>query len=316
MALRRRSGAGFTANIWPGFVDAMTALLLVLMFVLTIFMVMQFVLQETINGQDRRLNELGSELATLAEALGLEQQRSDQLETDNVDLTGSLTESEAIAETRRLTIAALEADVNDSVTRIASFEAQMASLLARNSDLDTALTASRSESADRADQLAATSDELTASTEEITRLRDANAEVITRAEALQLALAQARTEIDGQTETARLAAAQREALEALIADLQNTGLDPAGQPCRPVLQLDASVAEGEARASRITELAAALDSTTTERDALTQTGTDLRAEIDGLETRLTAEEQARLEEQAAILSCNSALKPPAPNATP
>ena len=33
MALRRRSGAGFEANIWPGFVDAMTALLLIMVFI-------------------------------------------------------------------------------------------------------------------------------------------------------------------------------------------------------------------------------------------------------------------------------------------
>ncbi len=41
---------GFCANIWAGFVDAMTGLLLVLTFVLSIFMVIQFVLNETING--------------------------------------------------------------------------------------------------------------------------------------------------------------------------------------------------------------------------------------------------------------------------
>jgi len=42
MALARRSGQRFEANIWPGFVDAMTALLLVLVFVLSIFMMVQF----------------------------------------------------------------------------------------------------------------------------------------------------------------------------------------------------------------------------------------------------------------------------------
>ena len=36
MALSRRTGQRFQASIWPGFVDAMTGLLLVLMFVLTI----------------------------------------------------------------------------------------------------------------------------------------------------------------------------------------------------------------------------------------------------------------------------------------
>ena len=34
MALSRRTGSRFQANIWPGFVDAMTGLLLVLTFVL------------------------------------------------------------------------------------------------------------------------------------------------------------------------------------------------------------------------------------------------------------------------------------------
>ena len=80
MALQRRSGQRFQASIWPGFVDAMTGLLLVLMFVLTIFMVVQFVLQETITGQETELDELSAEVSALARALGLEERKSSQLE--------------------------------------------------------------------------------------------------------------------------------------------------------------------------------------------------------------------------------------------
>ncbi len=69
MALSRRTGARLQANIWPGFVDAMTGLLLVLMFVLTIFMVIQFVLRETITGQES-MAELRTDLATLTRVLG------------------------------------------------------------------------------------------------------------------------------------------------------------------------------------------------------------------------------------------------------
>ena len=72
MALSRRTGARFQASIWPGFVDAMTGLLLVLMFVLTIFMVVQFVLTERITGQETELDQLAGEVAALAQALGLE----------------------------------------------------------------------------------------------------------------------------------------------------------------------------------------------------------------------------------------------------
>ena len=51
MALSRRSGGRGETNTWPGFVDAMTALLLILMFVLSIFMIIQFTMHEKITGQ-------------------------------------------------------------------------------------------------------------------------------------------------------------------------------------------------------------------------------------------------------------------------
>ena len=76
MALGSRSTNRMSGAIWPGFVDAMTALLLVLMFVLTIFMVVQFVLRETISGQASELDELSSQIADLADALGLERDRN------------------------------------------------------------------------------------------------------------------------------------------------------------------------------------------------------------------------------------------------
>ena len=59
MALARRTGQRYTASIWTGFVDAMTALLLVLIFVLSVFMIVQFLL-------NARIGELGSELFTLS----------------------------------------------------------------------------------------------------------------------------------------------------------------------------------------------------------------------------------------------------------
>ena len=90
MALSRRTGQRFQASIWPGFVDAMTGLLLVLMFVLTIFMIVQFVLSETITGQETELDELSSEVAALAQALGLEQRRSAGLETQVGELSSTI----------------------------------------------------------------------------------------------------------------------------------------------------------------------------------------------------------------------------------
>ena len=64
---RRGTQRDVSGAIWPGFVDAMTALLLVLMFVLSIFMIVQFVLRDTISTQDTQLQGLSAEVADIGQ---------------------------------------------------------------------------------------------------------------------------------------------------------------------------------------------------------------------------------------------------------
>lgn len=80
MALIRRSGARFSANIWPGFVDAMTAILLILMFVLSIFMIVQSILRDTITGQNSELVSLNADLNQTKNDLGFERSKLAQLD--------------------------------------------------------------------------------------------------------------------------------------------------------------------------------------------------------------------------------------------
>ncbi|PZX11494.1 peptidoglycan -binding protein [Celeribacter halophilus] len=204
MAVLRRASHRMSGSIWPGFVDAMTALLLVLMFVLTIFMVVQSMLRDQISGQEHELDALSAELNVLADALGLEQQKNLGLETQIGALNATLSELRATAEAQSETIAGLEAENTTLTGRIASFEQQVASLIAER---DAALTEGA--------QLAAQIDDLEA----------AKAQLITEQEAAQLALAKARDEIDAATEEARLAAARREALEALVTQLRTESED-------------------------------------------------------------------------------------------
>lgn len=199
MAMTRRSVNRMSGSIWPGFVDAMTALLLVLFFVLTIFMVVQFVLRETISGQAHELDELSSQVAGLADALGLERNRSAALEGQVGSLSATLSEARAISEAQSALITQLTAQTEEQAAQITSFEAQVATLLSQR---DTALAAG---------------EQMTAKIED---LEAAKATLISDQEALQLALTQARGEIDAGVEAARLAAAKREALEALVADLK------------------------------------------------------------------------------------------------
>jgi chemotaxis protein MotB len=206
MALSRRNGKRFEANIWPGFVDAMTALLLVLVFVLSIFMIVQFMLRETITTQDSELDQLTGEVATLAEALGLEQQRSFGLEQNIEKLDAETTQQAAL-------IASLSAQNNTQAGRLASFEEQVAGLLRVREGLQS--------------QVASLSGDLDASQTQVAglsaRIEDIEAGLareISEKEAAQLALASARQEVNAGEAAARLAAARREALEALVSDLE------------------------------------------------------------------------------------------------
>ena len=213
MALARRSGQRFEANIWPGFVDAMTALLLVLVFVLSIFMMVQFMLNETITTQDSELDELSGQVASLADALGLERDRTASLESE-------LDTAESAADAQAALIASLTARSDAQSSRIATFEQQVASLLSQRSSLESQIA---DLSAERDSTQAALSDAEASNAALSARISDIEAGLareISEKEAAQLALAQARTEIDENEEQARLAAARTEALQALVADLE------------------------------------------------------------------------------------------------
>ena len=213
MALSRRSGKRFEANIWPGFVDAMTALLLVLVFVLSIFMIVQFMLRETITSQDVELDELGTQVLSLAQALGLEEERGATLEQQVDQLDGALREQLAQTERQSALIATLTAQTDEQSERIASFEEQVAGLLTQREDLQGQVSTLTS------DRDAAQAETVTLSAR-ITEIEAGLAREISEREAAQLALAAARTEIDVEKEAARLAAARSSALENLVADLE------------------------------------------------------------------------------------------------
>lgn len=76
----RRSASPITA--WPGYVDVLSALLMVVIFVLMIFVVAQFLLSEVLYGQKNELARLHTQVNELVEMLGLEKEKSTRLETE------------------------------------------------------------------------------------------------------------------------------------------------------------------------------------------------------------------------------------------
>src|SRR5579859_5691488 len=90
MALSRRSRNANSINIWPGFVDALTQLVMVIVFVLLVFTVGQFYLSGAVSSQDLTIKDLTKKLNQLSEMLGLERKSNDELKATRATLNAQL----------------------------------------------------------------------------------------------------------------------------------------------------------------------------------------------------------------------------------
>ncbi|MFN3717543.1 MAG: peptidoglycan -binding protein [Rhizobium rhizophilum] len=95
MALGRNRRRDRAVDYWPGFVDALSTLLLAIMFLLTVFVVAQFILGREISGKDEVLNRLNSQIAELTQLLALEKSGNQDLEDTLASLQSSLSSSES-----------------------------------------------------------------------------------------------------------------------------------------------------------------------------------------------------------------------------
>lgn len=77
-------------NIWPGFIDALATLLMVIMFVLMIFVLAQFFLGQALSGRDKALSKLQNQVGELAEMLSLERKNTSDLRKNLAQLSGEL----------------------------------------------------------------------------------------------------------------------------------------------------------------------------------------------------------------------------------
>ena len=85
-----RQGTSRAVNIWPGFVDALAALLMVVIFVLLVFMVAQFYLSTTLSGRDEQVMRLTREVRDLAASLELERSENADMRTRIAVLSGEV----------------------------------------------------------------------------------------------------------------------------------------------------------------------------------------------------------------------------------
>ena len=92
LALRRHRAA---INVWPGWVDALATLVMVVMFLLMVFMVAQFYLREALTGRDTALKRLSGQIGEIADLLSMERQSNADLRAALARLSGELQASVA-----------------------------------------------------------------------------------------------------------------------------------------------------------------------------------------------------------------------------
>jgi chemotaxis protein MotB len=160
--LRRRHG-GNGLDAWPGYVDALSTLLMVIIFVLLVFVLAQAFLSVTLSGRDKALDKVNHELAEMSDMLSLERGREQDLRLSMAELNKALATSNAARETLSQQLAAITAqaaatsadrnalrsDRDRLAAELADAQAQTASATARTEQLQQQLSdaASRTDAA-------------------------------------------------------------------------------------------------------------------------------------------------------------------------
>ncbi len=125
-------GSRRSINIWPGFVDGLASLLMVVIFVLMVFMVAQYVLTVGITGKDEALIRAQRQIHDLAELLSLERSANAELRIDVSQLSSELQSSLSVRESLANQLAALT-ESSDEI------EARLAATLASSAKVDKEL---------------------------------------------------------------------------------------------------------------------------------------------------------------------------------
>jgi len=187
-----------SVNIWPGFVDALAAVLLAFVFVLLLFVVSQLYLSTQLSDRNQALDALRAELSDMAETLSMERRERDRLEEQVSGLYEELHATLAQRDEAREQVRAGEEDLEASLMQIASLQQDISALRSVRDDLES-----------RVSELAASLEQTESSLEdtrsELGALRDRNREL--------------QAELADEQERTRLAQEEIESRDLRIRDL-------------------------------------------------------------------------------------------------
>ncbi|MFO1357682.1 OmpA family protein [Plasticicumulans sp.] len=300
---RRRTEAAGGYNVWPVFTDALSGLVTVLVFLVTVFVIGETWLAREVSGRDDAIGELRVQLARLHAQLGLSERRAQVAETraaeaeatigdrelDLADLRAALAQAEATRLRLNVELERSRHALDDQQARQLQ-EREAATVQTRTLGEERAALLARA--AAQAQALDASEDRRRTAEAGIAELNARLARLQTDLERLQqaLALAEDQRRQDDEAHAAALAAGRRQAAAALA---QAEAALAAGQQ-RAAAELDT---ERQAAAERLAALAA-------EKEQLERERLALAGQLDEQATALAAT-QTRLAERDATVTAQA-----------
>lgn len=218
MALARLGGNRRNESYtWPGFVDALATLLMVIIFVLMVFVLIQVNLAYRVSGQDATLGEMRQQLVSLTELLNLERKASTDLASDLARISNQLaaTSAEKNDALAQLAAAASTLIARDSeIERLNKLQAETADSLAAN------LAAMEQQTADHQATLADAETRLAAVLERLAQAQLENSNTNRRANELEAENNASRAEILQMTNATNALRQRIETLTALLGQME------------------------------------------------------------------------------------------------
>ena len=286
MASQSRRRARHTLDIWPGFVDVLATLLIIVMFVLMVFVLAQFFMGQALTGRTAALERLRGDMSESRDLLALERQANAELRADVAQLSQDLQAAnarwEALAGTARESEAA-QAELAETLGLLETQRGTIADLEAARRSLTERLDGVLGDLADRDSRVADLEAALAARAEEIGALRDDRETLST-----DLQEAYATIEANAEAVAARLGDLAR--LEDRVAELEDLRQ-------RMEAELEAANTTISADRDTIEVQVAQVARLKQEVEALTALRDELETRIRTMDSQLSETEGALVEEQ-------------------
>ncbi len=312
---RRRGGSSHdTLNAWPGFVDALSTLLMVIIFVLLVFVLAQAFLSVALSGRDQALTQLHRQMSEMSDMLALEHGRSDTLRVSigrlNQDLQSATTERASLAQqlaALRLDQARigaerdqLKASRDGMAARLADDQLQAQAAQARNTTLEAQLAAAAKRTDTAGQGAASVSAQLADAQQQLAAARADAAEMRRQAAALDRTVLADRGAIEAKLSDLAHLTEQLNALTALRDSLERQAQDAA---------VRATTAE-ERRAAvalQLNDETKLADSTQAQVALMAREAEDMRAQLGRVQAALDLTDSADKGKDVQIANLSSQL---------